>query len=107
MLDIIFVLKGIILTEVFTNAARSWEIFKGPRERIKENGFFRRLLDCFECSSVWSGIFVVCYLMYFEIPILTWALIFHRAACFIQIGYLNFDLSRALKEDDLYKKLGG
>lgn len=104
---IVFVIKGIILTEVLTNAAREWKIFDVPRKWIKKAMFFKELLDCFECSSVWIGGFVVSYLYWFEIPLVTYALIFHRAACFINIAWLNFDFSRANKEQDFQNKIKG
>ena|SRR3990170_4542326 len=100
-----FILKGVILTEVLTNAARSWEIFKHQREWVKKNGFFSRLLDCFECTSVWAGVFIFCYLTYFEFPVFTWAIIFHRAACFINQAWLHLDWSRANKEQDFMNKM--
>jgi hypothetical protein len=45
--------------------------------------------------------------MFFEFYLLTWALIFHRLACFLNIAWLNFDAARANKEQDLAGKLGG
>lgn len=105
---VIFILKGIILTEVLTNAARTWGIFDDQRNWIKaRSNFLRRLLDCFECSSVWAAFLIIFYLRYFEFYPLTWALIFHRLACFLNIAWLNFDAARANKESDLARKLGG
>lgn len=109
MIDgIVFVLKGIILTEVLTNVAREWKIFDRPRNWLKgRSWFFKELLDCFTCSSVWSAVFVVSYLYWFEIPLVTYALIFHRGACFINIAWLNADWARANREQDFQDKLKG
>ena len=108
MVDLAFILKGIILTEVLTNAAREWGIFDRQRKWIKsKSDFLRTLLDCFECSAVYAGLFVVLYLSYFEVVVITYALIFHRIACFIKIFYLNLDWIRANKEQDFQNKLKG
>ncbi len=108
MFDWVFLFKGIILTEVLTNAVRKWGIFNRQREWVKsKSNFFRSLLDCFECTSIWCAFFVVLYLSYFEIIFITYALIFHRTACFINIVWLNFDWSRANKEQDFQNKLKG
>ena len=105
---IIFFIKGIILTEVLTNATREWKIFDRPRNWVKgRSWFFKELLDCFTCQSVHSGFFVAAYLLWFEIPLVTFALIFHRAACFINIAWQNFDWTRANKEQDFQNKLIG
>ena len=100
-----FIIKGIILTEVLTNAAREWKIFDVSRKWIKKVNFFKELLDCFACVSVWVGVLVVSYLSWFEIPLVTYALIFHRAACFINIAWLNLDWARANKEQDFIQKV--
>jgi len=104
---IIFFIKGIILTEVVTNAAREWKIFDRPRNWVKRSWFFKELLDCFTCTSVWGGGFVVLYLSYFEVSLVTYALIFHRGACFINIAWLNADWTRANKEQDFQNKIKG
>lgn len=105
---IFFFIKLFILTEILTNAVRTWGIFDGPRSWVKRRlTFFRKLLDCFECTSVWAGTFALAYLLWFEITFLTWVLIAHRVACFINIAYLNFDAARANKEEDLRRKLEG
>ncbi len=105
---IFFILKGIILTEVLTNAAREWGIFDGPRAWIKGRlDFGRRLLGCFECTSVWCGFFVVLYLSYLEIWPLSFALIFHRLACFLKVGFQNLDWRRANQEEDFMRKVSG
>jgi len=102
---IIFFIKGIILTEVLTNAAREWKIFDRPRNWIKGCEFFKELLDCFTCTSVWCGAFVVFYLSWFEIPVFTYILIFHRGACFLNSAWENADWTRANKEQDFQDKL--
>lgn len=105
---ILFILKGLILTEVLTNAIRTWGIFDNQRDWVKaQSNFLRRLLDCFECTAVWAGFLVIIYLRYFDFYFVTWALIFHRLACFLNIAWLNFDAARANKEQDLARKLGG
>jgi len=97
-----FLFKGIILTEVLTNALRSWEIFTPQRKWLKtQSDFLRRLLDCFECTSVWVGVVVIIYLTYFEVPLVTYALVFHRGACFIRNLYDLIDSYRAVKQGEL------
>ena len=98
---IILLLKGIILTEGLTAAARSWGIFDGPRSRVKKSPFFRRLLDCCECTSVWAAGFVVPYLLYFEVPVLSYILIFARLALYLHTIYELIDASRAVKEGQI------
>jgi len=99
---IVFVFKGLILTEVLTRAARTWGIFDPLRSWLKfQSSFLRRLLDCFECTSVWAAALVVSYLMWFEVPLLTWLLIFHRLACFVQVVYDYLDALRAKKEGEI------
>jgi len=98
----IFLLKGLILTEVLTNALRSWGIFDPYRNKLKSKSLFlQRLLDCFECTSVWAGFFVVSYLLFFEWEPFTFALIFHRLACFLHLGYEFLDASRSVKEGQI------
>jgi hypothetical protein len=98
---IVFILKGIILTEVLTNALRSWGIFDLIRNKVKQISFFHRLLDCFECTSVWVGFFVVCYLLLFEVTIITYALILHRLACFLHCVLEWMDATRAKREGEI------
>lgn len=103
-----FVIKGVILTEVFTNAAREWGIFDSPRQWLKARSrFLQKLLDCFECSSVWAAGFVFLYLSFLEVGIFTYALIFHRVACFIKVIYMNLDWMRAHREEDFMRKVSG
>jgi hypothetical protein len=98
---IILLLKGVILTEGLTAAARSWGIFDEPRRRVKKSPFFRRLLDCCECTSVWAAGFVVPYLLYFELPILSYILISARLALYMHTIYDWLDACRAVKEGQL------
>jgi hypothetical protein len=97
-----FFLRAAVLTEVLTNAARSWGIFNKPRQAVKARySFLRLLLDCFECTSVWVGAFVACYLMFFEIRILTYLLIFSGLARYIHTAYEWLDAARAVKQGEL------
>ena len=98
---IIFLVKGIILTEVLTNAVREWKIFDPIRNPLKRISFFRELLDCFECTSVWVAFFVIVYLTRFEWTPFTYALIIHRFACFIKLVYNILDAYRAVKEKEV------
>lgn len=98
---IVFILKGIILTECLTRATRSWGIFDKPRSHAKKILFFRRLLDCFECTSVWVGAFVVCYLVYFELNFITWTLLFATLARYLHAFYEWLDASRSVKEGEI------
>ena len=108
MIDLWFVLKGVILTEVFTNAAREWGIFNKPRKWLQaRSAFARDLLACGECVTVHCGFWVYLYLSYCEIGLFTWTLIFHRVACFIKVLYLLLDWKRANFEEDFMKKISG
>lgn len=99
---IIWLGKAIILTETLANAARSWGIFDALRDKLKNRvPFIRRLLDCFECTSVWAAIFVLLYLMYFEVLVLTYVLIFSRLACFLHVAWDYADAARAVKEKEI------
>ena len=99
---IIFVLKGLILTDVLTSAARTWGIFESPRSFLKvRSSFLRGLLDCFDCTSVWAAFFAVSYLLYFEWPLFTYALMFHWFTRFSHTIYDLVDASRAIKEKEV------
>jgi hypothetical protein len=95
------ILTGVILTEVLTRAVRTWGIFDSIRRRVKKLDFFRRLLDCFECTSVWIGAGVVAYLLYFEFKPFTYLLIFCSLARWLNVVYEYLDASRAVKEGEL------
>lgn len=102
ILETIFILKGVILTECLTRTARSWGIFDKPRDYIKShNAYLRRLLDCFECTSVWVGAFVVAYLVYFELDFITGALLFATLARYLHTFYEYLDACRSVKEGEL------
>jgi len=99
---IIFWAKAVILTEVFCNAARSWGIFDNIRSTITTKvDFFRRLLECFECTSVWAATFTIFYLTFFEVELFTYILIAHRLACFLHLGFEYGDAARAVKEKEI------
>ncbi len=93
--------KGVILTDALTAMARTWGIFNPIRNQVKCISFFRRLLDCYECTSVWAAGFVILYFNYFEIQWLTWLLILHRLAFYVSKIYELLDASRAVKEKQL------
>ena len=98
---LIFIFKGLIITGVLTNAARTWSIFDAPRTTLKRNSFIRNLLDCFECTSVWAAFFTFFYLTSFEWAPFTYALIFHRLACILHEGYCLLEAVRSKKEGEL------
>lgn len=98
---ILFICKGIILTEVLTRAARNWMLFDGIRSHVKKVNFFRRLLDCFECTSVWAGAFVVLYLVYFEQYLITWTLLFAALARYLHTFYEWLEAARSVKEGEI------
>jgi hypothetical protein len=97
-----FILKGIILTECLTRAARSWGIFDKLRQAVTMRcDFLRRLLACFECTSVWIGAGVVTYLSWFEWKPFTYLLIFCSLARWLNVVYEYLDASRAVKEGEI------
>jgi len=103
-----FIIKGIILTDVLARALKDWKIFESPRNWLKQRAeFFNKLFACDECVRVWTALLVIFYLLHFEWSIFTFALIFYRAACFVNIAWLNLDASRANKEQDFQNKLKG
>ena len=106
MVDFFIIIKGIILTEALSTALKDWKIFDTPRIKLQSKySFFRDLFSCFQCISVWVAFFIICYLLYFEWPIFTWAIIFHRAATFIQNAWLILDWKRANAERDFIEKV--
>ncbi len=96
-----FILKGIILTEVLTRAARTWGVFGSLRSIVVRINFIRKLLACFECTSVWAGAFIVLYLLYFEVEPITYLLIFCSLARWLNVVYEFIDASRAVKEGEI------
>ena len=105
---IVFVCKGIILTDVFARALKDWGIFETPRNWVKQRSeFINKLLACNECTRVWTAFFAIFYLLYFEWVIITYALIFQWLACWTQICYEIVDAERANKEQDFQNKIKG
>lgn len=101
-MDVGVVIKGIILTDVAVNAARSWEIFDKPRRWLRDRSrFLKALLGCYECTSVWASAGVVAYLLWFEWEPFTYMLILHRLAMFVHTIYDWLDASRAVKEGEI------
>jgi hypothetical protein len=98
---IVFAVKGIILTECLTRAARSWGIFDSLRSIVVRINFIRKLLDCFECTSVWVGAFVVLYIQFCEIPFLTYLLVFSSIARWLNVFYEYLDACRAAREGEI------
>ena len=106
--DFIFILKGIILTDVFARALKDWGIFETPRNWIKKkSGFLNKLLVCDECVRLWTAFLAIFYLFYFEWYILTYALILQWLACWARLFYEIADAERANKEQDFQDKLKG
>ena len=98
---ILFICKGVLLTEVLTRAIRTWGIFEDLRQLFTMIDFFKRLLACFECTSIWVASFVTLYLLYFEWPILSYLLIFSALARYLHTGYELLDAARAVKEGEI------
>lgn len=93
---IIFLGKGVILTEALTHAVRSWGIFDTLRSRITDRSeFARRLLACFECTSVWIAAAVFLYLYFLDFKVLTFIIVFQRLAVIFNIGVNLVDALRA------------
>ncbi len=108
MIDLWFVLKGVILTEVLADAIQEWGIFDKPRAWIKARSeWARRLLACHICVSFWCGGFVVLYLSYFEVLLITYVFIFQRLSSFVNVIYLILDWKRANAEEDFMRKVSG
>lgn len=99
--QIIFILKGILLTEALTHAARSWGIFDGIRLRLTDRfDFFRRLLACFECSAVWFSGAVFIYLVFLDTWPITFIIIISRLAT---LAHMLIDLVDALRASTINK----
>ena len=93
---IILALKAILLTEALTHAVRSWGIFDGIRSRItSRSNFIRRLLACYECSSVWIAAGVCSYLYFVDFWPFTFIIITARLATIAHIAVDLVDAWRA------------
>ena len=92
----IFILKGILLTEALAHAVRSWGIFDGMRSRItSRSDFMRRLLACYECTSVWIAAAVFGYLYFLDFWPFTFTIITARLATIAHICIDGIDAWRA------------
>jgi len=101
-ITVAFILKGVILTCVFSNAIQRWGIFQTPRSFLKRRSkYLEGLLSCYECSSVWGAFASVAYLVVMDITIVTYALIFHWVAANIRIVLDWMDAARAVKEGEI------
>ena len=88
--QIIFLVKGILLTEALAHAVKSWGIFDGMRSYITaRSGLLSRLLACFECVSVWTAAAVFLYLFFLDFWPFTFIIIAARLAT---IGHIIVDL---------------
>jgi len=93
---IIYLAKGVILTEALTHAVRSWGILNTVRDRItRQYAFPRQLLACFECTSVWIATGVMLYLYFVDFRPLTVIIIFQRLAVYVNTTYNYVDALRA------------
>ena len=98
---LVFVLKGILLTEALTHAVRSWGIFDTARETIaRRSVFLGRLLTCFECTSVWISAGVIAYLYYLDFWPATFMIIISRLAT---LAHIFIDLVDALRASAITK----
>ena len=98
---IIFILKGILLTEALAHAVKSWGIFDGVRSRITARSFFlSRLLACFECVSVWTAAAVFLYLFFLDFWPFTFIIIVARLAT---IAHIIIDLVDAWRASTINK----
>ncbi len=59
-------LLAIIAVEALTQLICKAEIFDTPREWLSRCSFFERLLSCGYCVSVWSALFVIVLLMFWN-----------------------------------------
>lgn len=100
--QIIFWVKGILLTEALTHAVRSWRIFDEPRAwLVGRSNFLSRLLPCFECTSVWVATAVVIYLYFVDFWPFVLIIISQRLASILNIGVTLLDAKRAKALNDL------
>lgn len=94
--QLIFIAKAVVLTEALTHAVKSWGILEPARARLSgEIQFFKRLLSCFECVSVWTAAAVFVYLYFLDIQAVTYIIIFQRVATVLHIGVDFVDALRA------------
>ena len=94
--QIIFCVKGILLTEALAHAVKSWGIFDGVRSRIIIHSvFLSRLLACFECVSVWTAAAVFLYLYFLDFWPFTFIIIAARLATIAHIIINLVDAWRA------------
>ena len=92
----IFTLKAILLTEALTHAIRNWGIFDGMRSSItSRSDFVRRLLACYECTSVWIATAVFTYLYFLDFWPFTAIIITARLATIAHIVVNLVDAWRA------------
>ena len=94
--QIVFIVKGILLTEALTHAVRSWGIFDRIRYRItRRSEFLRELLACFECTSVWIAAAIFVYLYFLDFWPITAIIITARLATIAHIVIDGVDAWRA------------
>ena len=94
--QIIFCIKGVLLTEALAHAVKSWGIFDDVRSYITSRcGFLLRLLACFECVSVWTAAAVFAYLYFLDFWPFTFIIIAQRLATIFNIGINLLDAWRA------------
>ena len=94
--QIIFIVKGILLTEALTHAVRSWGIFDKIRYCItRRSEFLSQLISCFECSAVWIAATVFIYLTTLEFFPFTCIIIFARLAAISHLAIDAVDAWRA------------
>jgi hypothetical protein len=63
MLDLLLLsLFTFRIANLFSKEDGPWDMFKGLRWLVDDTKFFKNLLDCFKCTSVWvaAGL-VACY----------------------------------------------
>jgi hypothetical protein len=94
--QIIFLVKGVLLTEALTHAVRSWGILDPVRTWFTDRStFLRRLLACFECTSVWIAASVFTFLFFLDIWPIEFIIITARLATIFHIGIDLVDAWRA------------
>jgi len=81
-------LLGIIAVEALTQLICKAEIFDTPRGWLSKCSFFERLLSCGYCVSVWSALFVIGLLTFWDYT--QWfimLLVLHRISNFLHDAY--------------------